>query len=801
VTDPDSPRALAHRRVRQGLAPACAAALALLPAPLPAQDATIRLSGFVRARSSAEVLRGAVLSVDSLAARAETNQDGYFVLTLSPGRHRLLVRAVGYAPLDTLITLGASRTQDFHLASRPIELEEIAVQGRTTTPDIDPMSPEMSVARLDLETIRLVPVVLGEADPIRSLTLLPGVSAVNDFATGLSVRGGSVDQNLILLDESTIYNPAHVFGFFSVFNADAIDDVKLYKGAIPSRYGGRLSSVLDIRQREGNANEFEGQATVGLLASRLAVEGPLPGRVGSFLVAGRRTYADLFLKLSSDPDLNQNVAYFYDLNAKANLRLGTTGTVMLSGYFGRDRFAIGDRFRASWGNASGTLRWNQAIGGRLFSKAVVTLSDYDYGIGFLGSGPAIDWTARINSLELKVDQTWYASAAHTVEFGAQATFLDLQPGRIRPVGDSPIVPTDLQPRSGAAPAAHVSHEARLGRAVTIRWGARLSAFRRTGPATVYRYAGGRPLRYDPALGRYERAAVVDSTRFAAGDLVASFTGLEPRVSAVVPLSAAASLKASWSRTRQYLQLVSNTNAPTPVDIWEPAGPYLAPQVADQVALGFATTLDRERYEVSAEVFHKRLRDIPDFIDGADLALNDRLETEIVQGTGRVAGLELYARKRGGRLAGWVSYTLSRAEQRVRGLGPDDPGINGGRHYPAPFDRRHDLSAVGVYRLSPRWSLGATFVLASGLPATLPVSGISTAGCCWPSTAPATAPGSRCTTAWTSARPGRGAGSSSSSACSTPTTASTPSRWASGRARPTRSGRKRWRPRSSAWCRP
>lgn len=719
TTSPGPTRAARGRTASTAIALLIAAAA---PAAVPAQEpAQLRLSGYVRAGASGEVIRSAILTVDSLPARAETNQDGFFALTLPAGRHRLLIRAVGYTPLDTLILLTASRSQDFALTSRPLELEEISVAAPAPSPDIDPAVPEMSVARLDLETARLVPVLLGEADPIRSLTFLPGVSAVSDFTTGITVRGGSVDQNLILLDESTIYNPSHVFGFFSVFNADAIDDVKLYKGAIPARYGGRLSSVLDIRQREGNVNEFAGQGTVGLLASRVAVEGPLPGRRGSFLVAGRRTYADLFLRLSSDPDLNQNVAYFYDLNAKANLRLGATGTLMLSGYFGRDRFEIGDRFRAGWGNASGTLRWNQAIGGRLFSKVLVALSDYDYNIGFLGSGPAIDWSSRINSLDLKVDQTWYADNRNTVEFGVQATFLDLQPGRIRPVGDSPIVPTELQPRHGTAPAAHLSHEVRLGDGVTVRYGARLSAFRRRGPATVYRYAGGAPVRYDPALGRYEPGVIVDSARYRAGQTVRSFTGLEPRISAVVPLSGAASLKASYARTRQYLLLVSNTNAPTPVDIWEPVGPYVGPQVADQYAVGYASTLANERYEVSVEAYYKRLTDVPDFIDGADIALNDRLETEIVQTSGRAMGLELFARKRAGRLSGWVSYTLSQSEQRFGGIAPADPGINGGRYYPAPYDRRHDLSVVALYRLSRGWSLGSTFVLASGLPTTLPVS--------------------------------------------------------------------------------
>jgi hypothetical protein len=680
----------------------------------------VRLSGYVRAAASEEVIRLAIVSAPALGVRGESNQDGFYVLSLPAGTHRLLVRAVGFTPLDTTVELRESRLLHFAMVAQPFELEELTVSADYRVPDIDPASPEMSVARLDLETIRLTPVVLGEADPIRSLTLLPGVSAISDFSTGISVRGGSADQNLVLLDESTIYNPAHVFGFFSVFNADAIDHVELYKGAIPARYGGRLSSVLDIRQREGNAREFAGQGSIGLLACRVAVEGPLPGRVGSYLVAGRRTYADLFLRLSSDPDLNQNVAYFYDLNTKANLRLGASGRLMLSGYFGRDRFELGDRFAASWGNAAGTVRWNQAIAGRLFSKVIATYSDYDYGIDFTGSGPSLNWTSHIRSLNLQVDQSLHLDNRNTLEFGAQTTLFELQPGTVRPINDSPVVETVLQPRHGSAPAAHLSHEIEVGPAA-IRYGLRLSAFRRTGPGTIYRYAADAPLVYDATLGRYERGVVVDSVRFASGETISSFTGLEPRVSARLSLSAVSSLKASYARTRQYLQLVSNTNSPTPVDIWEPVGPYVRPQIADQVALGYATTLAGERYELSVEAYYKWLTDVGDFIDGADIGLNDRLETEIVQGAGRAWGLELFARKRGGRLSGWVSYTLGRAQQRVGGISAADPGINGGRWYAAPYDRTHDLSAVGLLHLSRTWSIGSTFVLASGLPATLPDS--------------------------------------------------------------------------------
>ncbi len=689
--------------------------VAAQPAP------TVRLSGYIHSAATGEVVRYAQVSADGVAAAAESNADGFFVLSLKAGSHVVRIRGVGYLPLVDTVSLAQSLTRDYRLAPKPFELEEITVSSTRDSSDIDPGSPEMSTARLDIKTVKLVPVVLGESDPIRTLTLLPGVKTTSDFSTGLSVRGGGPDQNLILLDESTIYNPSHVFGFFSVFNSDAVDDVKLYKGAIPARFGGRLSSVLDIRQREGNANEFAAGASIGLLASRVMAEGPLPGKAGSFLVAGRRTYADLFLKLSSNPDLKNNVAYFYDLNAKTNFRLGTTGTLMLSGYFGRDRYGLKDRFSASWGNQAGTLRWNQAFGNRWFSKVTFTMSNYDYGLQFLGSGRDLGWTARIGNADLSVDESVHLGNGNSIEFGAQLTRPDIQPGSIRPVGNSPVVPLDLQPRHGYSPAVHLSHEVELAPWLSVRYGLRLAAFRRLGEATIYQYRNDQPAVYNAALGRYERGQIVDSVRYGAGELISSFTGLEPRVSVRIGLAGTSSLKVSFARTHQYLHLISNTNSPTPVDIWEPVGPYVKPQRADQAAVGWASTLGSGAYDISIESYYKWLSRVTDFVDGADLGLNDRIETELLQGDGRAYGIELYARKRAGKLTGWVSYTLSRTERRVRGITADDPGVNGGQYYPSPYDKTHDLAVVGLYPVGRKWTLSGTFVLSSGLPATYPES--------------------------------------------------------------------------------
>lgn len=680
--------------------------------------APVRLSGTVRRADTREVVRHARFLADGVPA-TESNEDGVFFLRLAPGTHRIAVRAIGLAPLDTTIDARADGTLDLALARVTVTLAQVRVTTEVKPRDVDPRSLDMSVATLDLQTLRTVPAVLGEVDPVRSLTLLPGVSSSSDFTTAFNVRGGSADQNLILLDEATIYNPAHVLGFLSVFNADAVDDATLFKGAIPPRFGGRLSSVVDLRQREGNANEFAGRATVGLLASRIALEGPLPGR-SSWLVAARRSYADLFARASSDPDLRDNVAYFYDVNAKLTRPLGGGSSLVASGYLGRDRFSSGETFAAGWGNVSGTLRWNQVVRDRLYSKVTLAASDYDYRLEFPIGEDSAFWTARIRSLDLKVDETLHSGDGHRLEFGAQGTLHGFRPGEVAPRGDATLTPKRVPPRTAMAGALYLGEERELGSRWAVRYGARLSAFARVGAAIVYQYANGQPVVYDTALGRYQPGVVIDSVRYGRGARVRAFGALEPRASLRFTLSPDASLKASYARTAQYLHLASKTNAPTPLDVWEPSGPYLRPQRADQVALGWQRTLGRRRWELSAETFYKRSQHVVDFVDGADVILNDKLETVLLQGRGRAYGLELFARRTAGRTTGWVSYTLSRAEQRFGARGTD-PGLNGGRWYASPYDKTHDLSVVATRPLGRGWTAGSTFTLASGLPATYPVS--------------------------------------------------------------------------------
>lgn len=681
-----------------------------------------RVAGYVRSLNSGEVLRGAVIRVDADAQVRQANEEGFYALVLPVGPHRLRVRVVGYAPLDTTIVVNGRL--DLTLRLRAIErvLQAVQVQAkREERADLDPAAPQMSVVRIDMTAAKAAPPVLGEVDPIRTLTLLPGVATSSDASTAFSVRGGGTDQNLILLDESTIYNPSHILGFFSTFNADAIDNVTLYRGGIPARFGGRLSSVVDIRQRDGNREEFAGSASIGLLSSKLLLEGPVRGKRGSYMLAARRSYADAFLPLATDTTIRDNRAYFYDLNAKAQVNIGTTGAVIASGFIGRDLFAFQNAgFDAGWGNRATALRWNQAFGGRLFSKISGTWSVYDYKLGIRAEGDRANWVARIESADLRIDETWQMTASQRLNIGGEFTRNVFRPGRLSPAGDtagSSIRTREVERRNGVSRAAFVNWEMDVGTRLGLQAGLRYADFARVGEGTRYVYENDAPLVWNTTLDRYEPGVLVDSSRVPRGTRMAFYDGLEPRATVRFSLTPRHSLKASYARTQQFLQLVSNTNSPTPLDVWEPAGPFIRPQVADQYAFGWTGQL--RGVELTAETYWKRAQHVVDYIDGVDVFLNPRLETMLVQGQGRAYGLELFARRAEGRFTGWASYTLARAEQRFPAPGTTDGGISDGRWYASPFDKTHNLSLVGSWLWTPKWRVGSTFVVASGLPATLP----------------------------------------------------------------------------------
>ncbi|MEO0557032.1 MAG: carboxypeptidase-like regulatory domain-containing protein [Bacteroidota bacterium] len=693
-------------------------ALASLAVPASAQ-----VSGTVRDGDTDEPLIGATVStaVDGRLLGAATDLDGAFQFDLPDGEHTLTVRFVGYRT-DSLLVTAPSSDIEIGLEPDTEAIGEIVVQGD----EIDRVDDvEMGVSRIDAADIQRLPLVLGEADPVRALQLLPGVSQGSESSSGFFVRGGGADQNLVLLDGTPLHNPSHVFGFFSVFNPDVVSSATLYKGGLPSRYGGRLSSVLEVDQRTGETDRVRGRGGIGLLSSRGVLDGPLPGGAGTFLVGARRSYADAFLALSPDSSLNQNIAYFYDLNGRTDLRLNDRNRITLSGYSGRDRLRIGDTFGTRWGNTAGSARWTRTTD-RLATSVGVSTSDYTFTLEVLEETQTFDWTSNIRSDQFEASAIYDidpGGSRSPIEVGFVGTQYSVNPGTVDPGEGGFLLPLQLSEQTGTEAAVFFGGERAVTDRLSIRLGNRLSGFVRTGPSTVYLYEDDAPVVYDALTGRYEPGTVVDSTTYNSGDRIASFGGLEPRVAVRYRLADRTSLKLGFERTRQNLQLVTNSTSPTPLDVWELAGEYVEAQTANQIAIGGAHRFGSGTgaVELSVEAYARSLDGLVDYVDGADLTLNDRLETELLPGEGRAYGVEMLLEKTAGRFSGFGSYTWSRSERRVAGLGLGDPGINNGEWYPAPQDRPHNLSLTGVYQLSPRLSLSGNFVLTSGSPTTYPVA--------------------------------------------------------------------------------
>ena len=574
--------------------------------------------------------------------------------------------------------------------------------------------PEMSVLKMNIATIKQMPVVMGEVDVLKSLQMLPGVTNNGEGSGGFHVRGGAGDQNLVLLDEAIIYNTSHMFGFFSVFNADAIKDVKLYKGGIPARFGGRVSSVLDVRQKDGNSKRFAATGGIGLISSRLTVEGPMLNDKGSFLVAGRRSYIDLILKAAGE----KNSASFYDLNLKTSYRINPNNKLYLSGYFGRDAFKLGELFNSSYGNTTGNLRWNHIFNDKLFSNLSAIASKYDYDLGITVA--EFDWVSSITNYNLKYDLKYYLSDKFKLDFGASGIYYDFDPGQIKPTTTtSSVNPLTLDPKKAFESGVYVNAEHKLTDKLNAQYGIRYSAFSRLGGQAMVDYANDQPVVYNSTLGIYQRGIEIGSTNFEKGKSIKNFGNFEPRVSLAYELNEVSSVKAGFSRVAQYIHLLSNTASATPLDVWTPSGKYIKPQLSNQYAIGYFRNLRDKKYSLEVEAYFKNTDNRIDYIDGSDLIGQNTIETEILTGESRAYGLEVLLRKNEGNFTGWIAYTLSKSEQRTPGGSAGGLGINNGAWYNTPYDRTHDISISGAYKLSDKLSFGANLVFQTGKPVTYP----------------------------------------------------------------------------------
>lgn len=671
------------------------------------------VSGTVYDNSNNETLIGVSIYIPELNAGTTTNEYGFYSITIPKGTYKIQVSYLGFTTIQETLDLSEKITKDFKLTEEAESLDEIIIQ--TDIEKLNIKSPQMSVNKLTSATIKQIPVVLGEADIIKSIILLPGVTSAGEGASGFNVRGGAADQNLILLDEAIVFNSSHVFGFFSVFNPDVIKDVKLYKGGIPAKYGGRLSSVLDIYQKEGNSKDFNVTGGIGLVSSRLLIEGPIKEEKISFLVGGRSSYAHLFLPLFD----NDNTAYFYDLNTKINYRINDRNSVFFSGYFGEDVFGISDSFVNTYGNKVGNLRWNHLFSDKLFSNLSLIYSDYFYGLtlDFVG----FEWDSGITNYNLKYDFNHYLSNKLKLSYGINNIYTKFNPGEIVPNReDSGIQPEKLIDKYANEFAAYLEAEHKVNDKLTLQYGARFSNFRRLGQDELNIYANDNPVIYNQQFKKYESAEATGTESFDRSDVIRSFSNFEPRLSLSYLLNDDASVKMSYNRMAQYLHLLSNTASPTPLDVWTPSGKYIKPQLLDQYAVGYFKSIKNGDYSLETEVFYKDIQNRIDYINGANLIANNEIETVILNGEARAYGLEVLFKKNEGKFKGWLAYTLSRSEQKTEGRNADEPGINQGEWYSTPFDKTHDISVNASYDLSEKWTFNANFLFQTGQPTNYPV---------------------------------------------------------------------------------
>jgi hypothetical protein len=655
------------------------------------------ISGKIRDLHSGEALLGATIFVKELKTGAVSDLYGNYSLTLDEGNYTLVYSYIGYQTIEKSILLNNDLKISIELDPQQHQLKEVEITSEKNDKNV--VKPEMSTFRMDIKTIQRIPALMGEVDIIKAIQLLPGVQSAGEGSSGFSVRGGSPDQNLILLDEATVYNASHLMGFFSVFNNDAIKDVKLYKGDIPANYGGRLASVLDVRMNDGNSKKFEINGGIGIIASRLTVEGPIVKDRASFILSGRRTYADIFLPLSSNKALQNNSLYFYDLNAKANYRINDNNQIFLSGYFGRDVFK--NNFAGmKWGNETATLRWNHLFTKQLFSNFSLIYSNYLYNLGTpAGNNNSFDWNSNLRDLGVKADFSYYLNTKNTIKFGASVIYHMFNPGQAKGTGEKTVfadvkVPNNYAFETGV----YGNNEQKIGEHVTVKYGLRLSMFQNIGPGTVFHYDS--------------TYTATDSSVYNAGVIYNTYIGVEPRLGLLYDFNSKHSVKASYARTNQYLQLAQNSTIGTPLDIWFPSSPNVKPQIADQIAVGYFRNFRKNTIETSVEAYYKWMKNVVDFKDFAQLLLNNKLEGEIRNGKAWSYGIEFLVRLNEEKINGWISYTYSRTFRQINDINDNNP-------YPAPYDKPNNISIVLNYVISKRFTVSANWVYATGAPVTFP----------------------------------------------------------------------------------
>lgn len=653
------------------------------------------ISGTIRSAAKGETLIGASVRAGNWGT--SSNEYGFYSLTLPRGTYTLEVTAIGLQSVQQKVELTRDTKINFSLQDEVKSLEGVVVNAQSRGRSIS--SPQMGVERLSTREIKNIPVLLGERDILKTIQLLPGIKSAGDGNSGFYVRGGAIDQNLILLDEAPVYNASHLLGFFSTFNSDAIKDMTVYKGGMPAQYGGRLSSVLDIKMNDGNNQDYNVSGGVGLISAKLNVEGPIQKDRSSFLVTGRRTYADMFLKLSKDSAVNNNTLYFYDLNAKLNYQLGERDRLFLSGYFGKDVLGVGKSFGIEWGNGTGTLRWNHIFSNRLFANTSLIFSNYKYKISIRSGGDDFDIFSQIQDWNLKQEYQWNAGSRNSVRFGFNTIYHRITPGEVDAKNSVSVNDAALQKRYSWENALFISNTWKATDKLNLTYGARLTSFSILGQGDYFQI---------DADGN-----VTDTFSYRAGEFVKTYVNLEPRLAASYVLSPISSVKAAYVRNVQNLHLVSNSTSSNPTDKWIASTNIIKPEVSDQVSIGYYRDLANRRWELSVETYYKTMQNQIDYRDGADIFANsDAIESQLLFGKGRAYGIEMLIKKKAGKFTGWVSYTLSKTEKKIN-------GINNNRWYNARQDRTHEIAIVGSYQLTSKWTISANWVYYTGDAVTFP----------------------------------------------------------------------------------
>ncbi|MDR1182797.1 MAG: TonB-dependent receptor [Bacteroidales bacterium] len=652
----------------------------------------VTIRGKITDSQTGETLPGASVLIKDTTTGATSDVQGNYTLSLEKGSYIISFAYMGYETQEINVNANTSQTIDIKLNSNAQELTEVVVSSRKKDENVT--STNMGVEKMNIKEIQLLPALAGEVDVLKVVQLLPGVQATSEGSSGFSVRGGSPDQNLILLDNTTVYNASHLLGFFSVFNNDVISGLELYKGDIPAKYGGRLSSLLSIKTKSEMPSRFQGTGGLGLISSRLMLEGPMGGRT-SWMIGARRSYADLFLKLSGDEAMSSASIYFYDMNAKLFHRFTSGDNLELNAYYGKDVFGADKVLKFDYGNLAGSLTWRHIFSENLYSKFSINVSNYDYGTGMESDGMSTDWTGRIFDVAFKFDFNQHINRWWNLNYGLSTIVHRINPGDVTM---SNYTDYKVQSTLALENDFYISNEQQLTDKLSARYGIRLSFFQNVGETTMFRYNN--------------QHQVIDSVDYTTGHIYYTYTEWEPRAGLVYLFDNQSSVKANYARNAQYLQLAENSASGSPFNVWFSASPNIKPQTVDMFSLGYFRNFSDNMFETSVEVYYKSMHNVIDFADHAKLLLNPYLEGEVRTGKGRAYGVEFTVKKKSGKLTGFVNYTLSRSERTIS-------EINDGKTYLAPYDKPHVVNISLNYKFSKKWNASALWVFSTGTPTTYP----------------------------------------------------------------------------------